>query len=140
MNGSLVETAATSSTNTCTKPRPLAYPPTEADVFLGRGKGSYGRQGNLLYTSIIRSHVTMYMKLTKNQDKIRLTQQIVELVKTKGCRFLRRAEATSVGKGAAKRSGSSKEEEEGEEEEEEEEGELYEVSDVEARLKVAQVG
>ena len=83
-----------------------------ADVVMGRGKGIYERQGNKAYMEIISSFVPAYRTARKNADKIRITQDVIALVKQGGGRFL----------GMNPRN-----------------KQVYEVSDGEARIKVSQV-
>ncbi|KAL7557043.1 hypothetical protein ACA910_002259 [Epithemia clementina (nom. ined.)] len=63
--------------------------PQPCDVLLGRGKGSYESQGNREYARIIASYVPVYELATNNKDKIRITEEIVGLVKSSGARFLK---------------------------------------------------
>ena len=86
--------------------------PRPADVFMGRGKGTYERRGNKAYMEIISSYLPAYMTARNNADKIRITEDVIALVKRGGGRFL----------GADK------------------DKQVYEVSDAEARIKVSQVG
>ena len=110
------------------------------DVLLGRGRGTYGRQGNQAFMRIISSYVPNYAAAKSNKgelqssvwtlwyhpirnnlidsiprfppDKIRITDEVVSLVQDTGARFLGKDDST---------------------------GEVYEVSHTEARMKVSQV-
>ena len=82
-----------------------------ADVLLGRGRGSYEWQGNLRYQQIIYYALPAYTAAKKKQDKTQISNSIVAAVKQNGGRFLKEAR----------------------------DGSLCEVSDKEAREKVAHV-
>ncbi|KAL7555544.1 hypothetical protein ACA910_014132 [Epithemia clementina (nom. ined.)] len=95
-------------------PKPLASKTEVAnpfDVLLGRGKGFYERRGNKAYMDIIFSYLPSYKAATGNKDKIRITEDIVALVKKGGGRFVAVDDVTL---------------------------ELFQVSDAEARIKVSQ--
>ncbi|KAL7561247.1 hypothetical protein ACA910_004168, partial [Epithemia clementina (nom. ined.)] len=81
------------------------------DVLLGRGKRASLWQGNLRYKKIIYSFLPAYEAATKNAEKTGITGEIVAAVKRSGGRFLKENART---------------------------GELSEVSDFTARLKVGQ--
>ena len=85
---------------------------SETDVLFGRGKGSYEWKGNKFCKELITSRIPEYVAATKNKDKIRITSEIVSVIKMEGGRFLGVDSSN---------------------------GDLYEVSDNEARLKVSQV-
>ena len=82
------------------------------DVLLGRGKRASLWQGNLRYKRIIYSFLPAYEAATKNAEKTGITGEIVAAVKRSGGRFLK---------------------------ENRKNGNLVEVSDCTARLKVGQV-
>ncbi|KAL7556678.1 hypothetical protein ACA910_018339 [Epithemia clementina (nom. ined.)] len=88
----------------------------DVDVFLGRGRGSYERKGNQAFMRIISSYVATYTAATKNKDKIRITDEIVSLIKDAGGRFLGIEKSSNGGRAET----------------------LYEVSHTEARMKVSQ--
>ncbi|KAL7556679.1 hypothetical protein ACA910_018340 [Epithemia clementina (nom. ined.)] len=102
---------------------PLLIGIKPVDVLLGRGKGSYDWEGNVVYKQLLESHLPVYIAATKNRDKIQITNMIVAQVKSTGGRFLgiENICAGENGIGGA-------------------EERLYEISDSAARLKVAQVG
>lgn len=80
-----------------------------ADVLFGRGKGSYEWQGNLRYQQIIFYSLPAYTAAKRKQDKTRISNSIVTAVRQSGGRFLKEAR----------------------------DGSLCEVSDKDARDKVA---
>ena len=90
-----------------------------ADVLLGRGKGFYKWAGNVVYSKIISSFVPAYEAATKNKDKMRISLEIVSLIKVNGGRFV--GVDTTFGPHGDPLV------------------ELYEVSDADARQKVSQV-
>ena len=90
--------------------RPITAKPV--DVLLGRGRGFYEWKGNIAYMQMISHYLPAYVAATKNKDKIRITVEILTLVKDSGGRFLGMDDRC---------------------------GQPYEVSDAEARIKVSQV-
>ena len=81
------------------------------DVLLGRGKRASLWQGNVRYKRIIYSFLPAYEAATKNAEKTGITGEIVAAVKRSGGRFLKETRN----------------------------GDLTEVPDMTARLKVGQV-
>mmetsp|Transcript_16216 Transcript_16216/g.44616 ORF Transcript_16216/g.44616 Transcript_16216/m.44616 type:complete len:1088 (-) Transcript_16216:1504-4767(-) len=59
------------------------------DVLFGRGKGATDWIGNRRYHELIRSKVPEYEALDRNRDKKVVTVEIVEIIKSRGGRFLR---------------------------------------------------
>ena len=82
-----------------------------ADVLLGRGKGAYEWQGNIRYQQIICYSLPAYTAAKKKQEKTQISNSIVNAVKQNGGRFLKETR----------------------------DGGVCEVSDKEAREKVAHV-
>jgi hypothetical protein len=85
---------------------------TAADVLVGRGKGAYMSEGNLRFQKLVSDHLDAYKRALKNKDKITITKEIVDQVKMCGGRFLK---------------------------EEGINGQVTEIDDRQARIKVAQV-
>ncbi|KAL7580347.1 hypothetical protein ACA910_004377 [Epithemia clementina (nom. ined.)] len=62
--------------------------PGPFDVLLGRGKGSYESEGNLRFQRVIYDALPRYALAKKKQDKTRISQDILALVKINGGKFL----------------------------------------------------
>ena len=85
--------------------------PLPTDVIVGRGKGAYLSDGNRRFTQTIRSFLPVYNQTKTTQEKVQVTNNIVDHIKSNGGRFLRI----------------------------DNKGKLHPVPDKEARIKVAQV-
>ncbi|KAL7570686.1 hypothetical protein ACA910_017811 [Epithemia clementina (nom. ined.)] len=95
----------------CHKRASRCYTPKAADVILGRGKGAYQNEGNRRLQDLVAFYLPAYRAAKTNQEKINITTLIVESVKQNGGRFLS---------------------------EKVKDGEIIEVCDQKARIKVAQ--
>jgi hypothetical protein len=62
--------------------------PGRNDVLLGRGKGPYQYIGNITYRSLMERHFDTYND-SSNEDKKRITKDIVDTIKESSGRFLK---------------------------------------------------
>ena len=73
------------------RPIPLVFDITPSDVLCGRGGATNSHSGNRAFRSFVKDYQDRYLK-AKKRDKPAVASVIVDLVRQKGGRFLRRYE------------------------------------------------
>ena len=66
---------------------------TVNDVILGRGSPATGHIGNIRFREVIRSLLPQYKATTKRAEKDRLARQVIDIVRSRQGRFVRRVES-----------------------------------------------
>lgn len=67
---------------------PEGYEPTELDVCCGRGKRNWNHAGNVAFRTLIHRSTDAYMKAGSKVDKSAMICNIVESMRSKGCKFI----------------------------------------------------
>lgn len=67
----------------------LKDPPTDNDVISGRGRGVWTHQGNIILKSVIKSHCEKYDKAANKSEKIKITNEVYEIMVSRGARYIR---------------------------------------------------
>jgi hypothetical protein len=70
-------------------PLPL-YQPQHNDVLFGRGKPVQYHTGNVLFLQIVDEFMEAYNSARRNEEKKRITLEIIQKVKDSSARFLKR--------------------------------------------------
>lgn len=68
----------------------------EMDVFLGRGKGAFNKQGNVEFRRLVGEKARHYENSRGGETKIQLARQVVAEIQARGGRFLRAVSAAST--------------------------------------------
>jgi hypothetical protein len=71
------------------------YEPTYDDVLCGRGGATNCHEGNVRFRAVISDHQEEYLA-AKKKDKAGIARQIVEIIQSRGGRFLRKNDSTSL--------------------------------------------
>lgn len=77
-------------------PPPLITDITPADVLCGRGGATNSHSGNRSFRSLVKDHQDQYLR-AKKRDKPAVASIIVDLIRDKGGRFLRRYDTDHTG-------------------------------------------
>eukprot|EP00522_Entomoneis_paludosa_P015741 CAMPEP_0172451786 /NCGR_PEP_ID=MMETSP1065-20121228/9677_1 /TAXON_ID=265537 /ORGANISM="Amphiprora paludosa, Strain CCMP125" /LENGTH=439 /DNA_ID=CAMNT_0013203757 /DNA_START=769 /DNA_END=2088 /DNA_ORIENTATION=+ len=67
---------------------PEDYEPSPLDVYRGRGKKHWNREGNMKFRELIRSKVHEYQSAADKEDKTEVIVSVVNTVREQGGRFL----------------------------------------------------
>ena len=70
-------------------PLPINYEPTNLDVCSGRGKRNWNHSGNVAFRDLIQHSTSAYMAATTKNEKTAIVCNIVEEMRTIGCKFLK---------------------------------------------------
>jgi hypothetical protein len=69
--------------------------PAENDVLCGRGGATNCHEGNVRFRAVIADHQKEYLE-AKKRDKAGIARQIVEIIQSRGGRFLRKNDSTGL--------------------------------------------
>jgi len=67
-----------------------------SDVLFGRGSGPNDHEGNILFRSLVKQRKSEYMATNHRQTKARIAQEIVDNIRAKNGRFLKKADAKDM--------------------------------------------
>lgn len=68
--------------------------PSDIDICCGRGKGNWSHRGNHFFKQIIKQNAQRYSEARSRNDKTIVINRVIELMKQRGARFLKRDEAS----------------------------------------------
>ena len=66
------------------------------DVLFGRGSGPNDHEGNVLFRSLVKERKPEYMSTNHRQTKAKIAQEIVDAVRARSGRFLKKAEPKDI--------------------------------------------